>query len=108
MADAGNILFQAVHCCGGGIILQFAVNRIVGSAGSGILYRPCYRFRHGLGDLGLDLIRRLGDQAFGAFLCYVVPATSCPRGRRVAVLQHGVQQLKLIGAVVIAVKLDSF
>ena len=39
----------------------------------------------------------MGDQAFGVFLCYVVPAASCPRGRRIAVLQHGVKQRKLVG-----------
>ena len=48
-------------------------------------------------DFRFDLIRRLGDQAFGAFLCYVVPAAGCPRGRRIAVLQHGVKQRKLVG-----------
>ena len=108
LADAGDILFQAVHRCGGGIILQLAVNRIVGGAGGGILYRLCYRFRHGLGDFGLDLVSGLGKQAFCAFLGQIVARAGIPGGRRVAVLQHGVKQLKLIGAVAIAVELDSF
>ena len=46
LADAGNILFQAFHRCGSGIILQFAVNRIIGSAGSGVLHVGRYRFSH--------------------------------------------------------------
>ena len=46
LADAGNILFQAVHRCGGGIILQLAVNGIIGSAGSGVLHVGRYRFSH--------------------------------------------------------------
>ena len=108
MADAGNILFQAVHRCGGGVILQFAVNRIVGGAGSGVLHVGRYRFRHRLGNFSLDFLCGLGKQTFGAFLGQIVAGAGVPRGGRVAVLQHGVKQFKLIGAVAIAVEIGFF
>ena len=115
MADAGDIFFQAVHRCGGGVILQFAVNGIIGSAGSGVLHVGRYRFRHRLGDLGFDLVSGLGKQAFCAFLRQVVAAAGVPGSRGVAVLQHGVKQRKLVGVVAAkprpyaaAAKLDRF
>ena len=46
LADVGDILFQAFHRCCGGVVLQLAVNGIIGSAGGGILHVGRYRFGH--------------------------------------------------------------
>ena len=46
LADAGDIFFQAVHRCCGGVVLQLAVNGIIGSAGGGILHVGRHRFGH--------------------------------------------------------------
>ena len=46
LADVGDIFFQALHRCCGGIILQLAVNGIIGSAGGGFLHVGRYRFGH--------------------------------------------------------------